>query len=47
MKRIMSTAGSVLLLVTVVSGLTLLSGCMPPRPAEKEVVASIITPSML
>lgn len=44
MKGIMSTAGSVLLLVTVVAGLTLLSGCMPPKPAEKEVVASINCP---
>lgn len=44
MKAIVSTVGTVLLLAAVVAGLSLLSGCVPPKPAEKDVVASINCP---
>lgn len=44
MKTLGGSLGAVLLLVTVVAGMTLVSGCVPPKPAEKEVVASINCP---
>jgi hypothetical protein len=44
MKAIVRTVGTVLLLAALVAGLSLLSGCVPPKPAEKEVVASINCP---